>query len=127
MRLRWVLFAAALSAACDSDNSANHRPVDGGVDGSDGGTQMGTGGSGPVGEGGVRPEAGPPPMFDTSIKLVESDPADGARNVPGTAWVVLRFDDAARAKTTNAVALGCGKSTPAIDVDARICPTTSAC
>lgn len=25
MRLRWVLFAAALSAACDSDNSANHR------------------------------------------------------------------------------------------------------
>jgi hypothetical protein len=96
MKPGWVLLAAALSAACDSDNSANRHPVDGGTDAGDGGMRMG---------------------IDPSIKLVGSDPADGATNVPRTAWVVLQFDDPARAKATNEVALDCGESTPAIDVD----------
>jgi hypothetical protein len=130
MKLSWLLIAAAFSTACNDDNSAKHQPVDGGVDAHGGGKPMGTGGSAPVGEGGLPPssEGGKPPppdtgvptmpaMFDTSIKLVGSDPADGAKNVPATAWIVLQFDDPVRAKATNAVALDCGKSTPAIDVD----------
>ncbi len=49
--------------------------------------------------------------------LSSSDPADGAHDVPRTAWLVLAFDDVPDAAALGSVKLDCGAGTPEIDVD----------
>jgi hypothetical protein len=74
-----------------------------------------------VPEGGT-PEGGAPEdhaegSVTPTITLVGSDPADGASNVPATAWVRLDFAPPL-VPSVATVTLDCGAGTPDIDVDA---------